>query len=201
MYSQSRYIMTQKKELITEKEKEKVLKDAVDRSNQNQVQLQDILRDMQITIDAPRLEDSIDGTRIRATHPTQISRKKGKGEQGEDILRFHYINEIPVDYSSVPISFRDRASVVTAIPKSDITKQNNEIGKAVVTESYEKLDEASPSLREILGLLKRIYFMPEDFSNRVAVDRIHELRKMFSKDEILAFPSVSHDIKSGLVPV
>ncbi|MFZ0648388.1 MAG: hypothetical protein WAM27_09220 [Nitrososphaeraceae archaeon] len=49
--------MTQKKELITEKEKEKVLIDAVDRSNQNQVQLQDILRDMQITIDAPRLED------------------------------------------------------------------------------------------------------------------------------------------------
>ena len=53
--------MTHKKELITEKEKDKVLKDAFDRSNQNQVQLQDILRDMQITIDAPRLEDSIDG--------------------------------------------------------------------------------------------------------------------------------------------
>lgn len=194
--------MTQKKELITEKEKDKVLKNAFDRSNQNQVQLQDILRDMQITIDAPRLEDSIDGTRIRATHPTQISRKKGKGEQGEDILRFHHIKEIPVDYSSVPISFHDRASVVTAKPKSDTTtKQNNEIGKAVVTESYEILDEASPSLREILGLLKRIYFMPEDFSNRLAVDRIHELRKMFSKDEILAFPSVSPDNKSGLVPV
>ena len=43
--------------------------------------------------------------------------------------------------------------------------------------------------------------MPEDFSNRLAVDRIHELRMMFSKDEILAFPSVSPDFKSGLVPV
>ena len=193
--------MTQKKELITEKEKDKVLKNAFDRSNQNQVQLLDILRDMQITIDAPRLEDSIDGTRIRATHPKQISRKKGKGEQGEDILRFHYIKEIFTDYSSVPISFRERGSVVTVRPRRDTTTQNNEIDEAVVIESYEILDETSPSLREILGLLKRIYFMPEDFSNRVAVDRIHELRKMFSKDEILAFPSVSHDIKSGLVPV
>jgi hypothetical protein len=192
--------MTQKKELITEKEKDKVLKDAVDRSNQNQVQLQDILRDMQITIDAPRLEDSIDGTRIRATRPTLISRKKGTGEQGEDVLRFHYIKEIPVDYNSVPISFRDR-TVVTDKPRSDSTTQNNEIDEAVVTESYEKLDEASPSLREILGLLKRIYFMPEDFSDRLAVDRVHKLRKMFSKDEILALPSISPDNKSGLVPV
>jgi hypothetical protein len=193
--------MTHKKELITEKEKDKVLKDAIDRSIQNQVRLQDILRDMQITIDDPRLEDSIDGTRIRATHPTLISRKKGTGEQGEDVLRFHYIKEIPVDYSSVPISFRDRASVVTAKPRSDTTTQNNEIDEAVVTESYEKLDEASPSLGEILGLLKRIYFIPEDFSDRLAVDRVHKLRKMFSKDEILAFPSVSPDIKSGLLPV
>ena len=193
--------MTHKKELITEKEKDKVLKDAFDRSNQNQVQLQDILRDIQITIDDPSLEDSIDGTRIRATHPTLISRKKGTGEQGEDILRFHYIKEIPIDYGSVPISFRDRGSVVTAKPRSDTTTQNNEIDEAVVTESYEVLDETSPSLREILGLLKRIYFMPEDFSDRLAVDRVHKLRKMFSKDEILAFPPISPDNKSGLVPV
>jgi hypothetical protein len=43
--------------------------------------------------------------------------------------------------------------------------------------------------------------MPEDFSNRLAVDRIHKLREMFSKDEILAIPSVSLSSSAGLVPI
>jgi hypothetical protein len=43
--------------------------------------------------------------------------------------------------------------------------------------------------------------MPEDFSNRLAVDRIHKLRKMFTKDEILVFPSVNPDNRAGLVPI
>lgn len=195
--------MTHKKELVTEKDKDKVLKDLSDRAspNQKKVQLQDILRDMKITLDDPILEDSIDGTRIRAIYHTLLSRKKGTGEQGEEMLRFQYIKEIPVDYSSFPISSRDRASIVANKPKSDNTTQNDEVGEAVITESYEKLDEASPSLQEILGLLKRNYFMPEDFSNRLAVDLTHKLRKMFTKDEILAFPSVSPDNRAGLVPI
>jgi hypothetical protein len=43
--------------------------------------------------------------------------------------------------------------------------------------------------------------MPEDFSNRLTVERIHKLRNMFSKDEILAFPSGSLDDKAGLIPI
>jgi hypothetical protein len=70
-----------------------------------------------------------------------------------------------------------------------------------ITESYSLLEESSPTLHEILGLLKRIYFMPEDFSNRLGVDRIHKLRNIFNKDEILGFPSVSLDDKSGLIPI
>jgi hypothetical protein len=195
--------MNHKKELITEKDKDKILKDLSDRASQNQkkVQLQDILRDMKITLDDPILEDTIDGTRLRVIYPTLLSRKKGTGEQGEEMLRFHYIKEVPVDYGNFPISLRDRASIVANKPKSDTATQNNEVAEAVITESYEKLDETSPSLQEILGLLKRNYFMPEDFSNRLAVDRTHTLRKMFTKDEVLAFPSVNPSNRAGLVPI
>jgi hypothetical protein len=195
--------MNHRKELVTGKDKDKVLKELSYRAspNQKKVQLQDILRDMKITLDDPILEDSIDGRRIRAIYPALLSRKKGTGEQGEEMLRFQYIKEIPVDYSHFPISFRDRASIVANKPNSDTATQNNEVTEAVITESYEELDEASPSLQEILGLLKRNYFMPEDFSNRLAVDRTHKLRKMFTKDEILAFPSVSPDNRAGLVPI
>src|SRR5918995_54873 len=70
-----------------------------------------------------------------------------------------------------------------------------------ITESYSILEENNPTLYEILGLLKRIYFMPEDFSNRLSVDRIHKLRNIFNKDEILGFPSVSLDDKAGLIPI
>jgi hypothetical protein len=43
--------------------------------------------------------------------------------------------------------------------------------------------------------------MPEDFSNRLSVDRIRKLRNTFSKDEILAFPSTAFDDKTGLIPI
>ena len=43
--------------------------------------------------------------------------------------------------------------------------------------------------------------MPEDFSNRLSVDRMHKLRIIFNKDEILGFPSVSLDDKAGLIPI
>ena len=43
--------------------------------------------------------------------------------------------------------------------------------------------------------------MPEDFSNRSVVDRIHKLRSMFSKDEIPAFTSIDPSDKVGLIPI
>jgi hypothetical protein len=49
--------------------------------------------------------------------------------------------------------------------------------------------------------LKRIYFMPEDFSNRLVVAGIHKLRDIFSKDEILTLPSIDPNDKAGLIPI
>jgi hypothetical protein len=43
--------------------------------------------------------------------------------------------------------------------------------------------------------------MPEDFSNRLAIDRIHKLGNTFSKDEILTFPSTAFDDNTGLIPI
>jgi hypothetical protein len=43
--------------------------------------------------------------------------------------------------------------------------------------------------------------MPEDFSNRLAVDHIHKLRDTFSKDVILSFPSIAFDGNTGLIPI
>jgi hypothetical protein len=146
---------------------------------------------MHIIIDGPTFEDSIDGTRIRAIYATEISRKGGEGEQEENTVRFQYIKEIPIDYSKVPINFRGDAN----------TTNDKDINENPITESYSLLEENSPTLYEILGLLKRIYFMPEDFSNRLSVDRMHKLRNIFNKDEILGFPSVSLNDKAGLIPI
>jgi hypothetical protein len=146
---------------------------------------------MHIVIDGPTFEDSIDGTRIRVIYATEISRKGGEGEQEENTVRFQYIKEIPIDYSKVPINFRGDAN----------TTDENDINENPITESYSILEENNPTLYEILGLLKRIYFMPEDFSNRLSVDRIHKLRNIFNKNEILGFPSVSLDDKAGLIPI
>ena len=190
--------MAKKKELITEEEKAKLLKQISDSNKSNQVQLLSLLQDVQITLEDSMFEDSIDGTRIRATYTIKISRKERAGEQGgENIIRFHYIKEIPIDYSKVPIRLRDSIPV----SNSNVDTYTSEVGEDHITESYNALDEISPNLSEIFGLLKRIYFTPEDFSNRLAVERIHKLRTMFTKEEVFAFPSVSLDYKAGLIPL
>jgi hypothetical protein len=92
----------------------------------------------------------------------------------------------------VPINIRD--DVNNASYRTDVTKDP-------IIESYDTLEKSIPTLYEILGLLKRIYFMPEDFSNRLAIDRIRKLRNTFSKDEILTLPSIAFDDNIGLIPI
>jgi hypothetical protein len=192
--------MTKKKDLITEGEVDRFLKRVSDDNNtnkSNRQQLSKLLQEIQIILDEALFEDSIDGTRIRVNYGTEIRRVgRGEGEeQGENILRFQYIKEIPIDYNKVPISFGGNANTITHVSGNDISEDNT------ITESYGILEETSPTLFEILGLLKRIYFMPEDFSNRLTVERVHKLRNMFSKEEILTFPSGSLDDKAGLIPI
>jgi hypothetical protein len=178
---------TNKKSLVIQEEIDKCLENISNSNNKsNQKQLLKLLQEMQITLDEAIFEDSIDGTRIRATYNTEISRKGGKKGE-ENITRFQYIKEIHIDYSKVPIKYTDNAAV-----SSNDTYHNDTIESPII-ESYDVLEKNSPTLYEILGLLKRVYFMPEDFSNRSAVDRIHKLRNMFSKDEILTFPSIGFD--------
>src|SRR5919198_62617 len=192
--------MTKKKDLITQEEVDRCLKRTYDNNTNksNQEQLLKLLQEIQIILDEASFEDSIDGTRIRVNYSTEI-RRKGRGaeeEQGENIVRFQYIKEIPIDYSRVPISFAGNSnSTTTHVSNNDINEDYT------IAEPYDILEETSPTLYEILGLLKRIYFMPEDFSNRLTIERIHKLRNMFSKDEILTFPSGSLDDKAGLIPI
>lgn len=189
--------MTRKKDLITQEEIDECLKHISNNTYKtNQEQLLELLQEMQITLDDPTFEDSIDGTRIRAACTIEISRNGGggggEGEQGETIIRFQYIKEIHIDYGKVPIKIRDDAN--NASYRNDVTQDP-------IIESYETLEKSIPTLYEILGLLKRTYFMPEDFSNRLAIDRIRKLRNMFSKDEIVTFPSTAFDDNTGLIPI
>jgi hypothetical protein len=191
--------MTRKKDLITQEEIDECLKRISNNSDKtNQEQLLELLQEMQITLDDPTFEDSIDGTRIRAACTIEISRKgegEGEGEgreQGETIIRFQYIKEIHIDYGKVPIKIREDAN-------ND--SYRNDVTQDPITESYDTLEKSIPTLYEILGLLKRIYFMPEDFSNRLAIDRIRKLRNTFSKDEIITFPSIAFDDNTGLIPI
>ncbi|HJT48088.1 MAG TPA: hypothetical protein VJ729_07875 [Nitrososphaeraceae archaeon] len=201
--------MTKKKNLITQEEIDRFLKRVFDdnkNSNSNQEHVLDLIQEIQIIVDEGLFEDSIDGTRIRVKYNMDICRRRGRGEketgegekeQRENTVRFQYIKEIPIDYSKVPVSFRDNANVVSPPSASNIHINED----YAITESYDILEEVSPTLYEILGLLKRIYFMPEDFSNRLTIERIHKLRNMISKDEILGFPSTSLDNKAGLIPI
>ena len=187
--------MTRKKALITQEEIDECLKRISNNSDKtNQEQLLELLQDMQITLDDPTFEDSIDGTRIRAACTIEISRKGGGGGevQGEDIIRFQYIKEIHIDYGIVPIKIREDAN-------ND--SYRNDVTQDPIIESYDTLEKSIPTLYEILGLLKRMYFMPEDFSNRLAIDRIRKLRNAFSKEEILTFPSTAFDDNTGLIPI
>jgi hypothetical protein len=200
--------MTKKKDLITQEEIDRFLKRVSDNnknSKSNRERVLKLLQEVQIILDKGLFEDSIDGTRIRVKYDMDISRRRRgeketggvEEEQSENAVRFQYIKEIPIDYSKVPVSFRDNANVATPHHVS-----NNDINEDyMITESYDILEEVSPTLYEILGLLKRIYFLPEDFSNRLTIERIHKLRTMFSKDEILDFPSASLDNKAGLIPI
>jgi hypothetical protein len=190
-----------KKDLVTREEIDKCLRYVSDSSNKSaQEQLLKLLQQMQITLDEPMVEDSIDSTRIRVTYTTTISRKGGGID--EDAIRFQYIKEIPVDYSKVPIRLRDdNTTAAASAVDNTISHNNNAIAEDTIIDSYDELENSIPTLHEVLGLLKKIYFTPEDFSNRLVVDRVHKLRNMFSKDEILTFPSIDLSDKAGLIPI
>src|SRR5215203_6962963 len=201
--------MAKKKELLTREEKDSCLKFVSGNNNKLvQEQVSKLLDEMQISLDEPIVEDSIDGTRIRVTYTIALSRKGGGID--EDAIKFQYIKEIPVDYSNIPIKIKDSATGAAASGADDTVSHNNNnnnnnnnnsIGEETLIESYDELENSVPTLCEVLGLLKKIYFMPDDFSNRLVVARIHKLRNMFSKDEILTFPSIDLSDKSGLIPI
>jgi hypothetical protein len=197
--------MAKKKDLLTREEKDSCLKFISGNNNKLvQEQLSKLLDEMEISLDEPTFEDSIDSTRIRVTYVIAISRRRGGTDV--DAIRFQYIKEIPVDYSNIPIKIIDSINDAPVAAVDDTishnnNNNNNSIGQDTIIESYDELENSIPTLYEVLGLLKKIYFMPEDFSNRLVVDRIHNLRNMFSKDEILSFPSIDLRDKAGLIPI
>jgi hypothetical protein len=196
--------MAKKKDLLTREGKDSCLNFVSGNNNKSvQEQLSKLLDEMQISLDEPIVEDSIDGTRIRLTYVIALSRKGGGID--EDAIKFQYIKEIPVDYSNIPIKIKDSTTGAAASAADDTVSHNNNnnnsIREETLIESYDELEKSIPTLCEVLGLLKKIYFMPDDFSNRLVVARIHKLRNMFSKDEILTFPSIDLSDKSGLIPI
>jgi hypothetical protein len=195
--------MSKKKDLVIQEEIDKCLRYFSEDNNNNksaQEQLLRLLQEVQITLDEPIVEDSINGTRIRFTYITAISRKGGGID--EAIIKFQYMKEIPVDYSKVPLELRHNITAASTVNDTISHNNNNAIEEEnTIIESYDELEKGIPTLCEVLGLLKKIYFMPEDFSNRLVVDRIHKLRDMFSKDEILTFPSIDLSDNAGLIPI
>jgi len=194
--------MSKKKDLVIQEEIDKCLRYfSEDNNNKSaQEQLLRILQEVQITLDEPIVEDSINGTRIRFTYITAISRKGGGID--EAVIKFQYVKEIPVDYSKVPLEIRDNITAASTVNDTISHNNTNAIEEEnTIIESYDELEKGIPTLCEVLGLLKKIYFMPEDFSNRLVVDRIHKLRDMFSKDEILTFPSIDLSDNAGLIPI
>jgi hypothetical protein len=195
--------MSKKKDLVIQEEIDKCLRYFSEDNNNNksaQEQLLRVLQEVQITLDEPIIEDSINGTRIRFTYITAISRKGGGID--EAVIKFQYMKEIPVDYSKVPLEIRDNITAASTVNDTISHNNNNAIEEEnTIIESYDELEKGIPTLCEVLGLLKKIYFMPEDFSNRLVVDRIHKLRDMFSKDEILTFPSIDLSDNAGLIPI
>jgi hypothetical protein len=196
--------MSKKKDLVIQEEIDKCLRYFSEDNNNNnksaQEQLLRLLQEVQITLDEPIVEDSINGTRIRFTYITAISRKGGGID--EAVIKFQYMKEIPVDYSKVPLELRDNITAASTVNDTISHNNKNVIEEEnTIIESYDELEKGIPTLCEVLGLLKKIYFMPEDFSNRFVVDRIHKLRDMFSKDEILTFPSIDLSDNAGLIPI
>src|SRR5919198_1033862 len=123
--------MSKKKDLVIQEELDKCLR-YISRSNNNnnksaQEQLLKLLQEMQITLDEPIIEDSINGTRIRITYAIDISRKGGE-RIDEGVIRFQYIKEIPVDYSKVPIKLGDNTTAAaSAVDDTTISHNNNAI--------------------------------------------------------------------------
>lgn len=196
--------MSKKKDLVIQEEIDKCLRYFSEDNNNNnksaQEQLLRLLQEVQITLDEPIVEDSINGTRIRFTYITAISRKGGGID--EAVIKFQYMKEIPVDYSKVPLELGDNITAASTVNDTISHNNNNAIEEEnTIIESYDELEKGIPTLCEVLGLLKKIYFMPEDFSNRLVVARIHKLRDMFSKDEILTFPSIDLSDNAGLIPI
>lgn len=194
--------MSKKKDLVIQEEIDKCLRYfSEDNNNKSaQEQLLRLLQEVQITLDEPIVEDSINGTRIRFTYITAISRKGGG--IAEAVIKFQYMKEIPVDYNKVPLELRDNTTAASTVNDTISHNNNNAIEEEnTIIESYDELEKGIPTLCEVLGLLKKIYFMPEDFSNRLVVARIHKLRDMFSKDEILTFPSIDLSDNAGLIPI
>jgi hypothetical protein len=192
--------MSKNKDLVIQEEIDKCLRYFSYNNKSAREQFLKLLQEMQITLEEPIVEDSINGTRIRFTYVTAISRKGGGIDEG--VIKFQYMKEIPVDYSKVPLELRDNITAASTLNDTISHNNNNAIEKEdTIIESYDELEKGIPSLCEVLGLLKKIYFMPEDFSNRLVVDRIHKLRDMFSKDEILTFPSIDLSDNAGLIPI
>ena len=192
--------MSKNKDLVIQEEIDKCLRYFSYNNKSAREQFLKLLQEMQITLEEPIVEDSINGTRIRFTYVTAISRKGGGIDEG--VIKFQYMKEIPVDYSKVPLELRDNITAASTVNDTISHNNNNAIEEEdTIIESYDELEKGIPTLCEVLGLLKKIYFMPEDFSNRLVVDRIHKLRDMFSKDEILTFPSIDLSDNAGLIPI
>src|SRR5919197_1576728 len=98
---------------------------------------------MQITLDEPIIEDSINGTRIRVTYAIDISRKGGE-RIDEGVIRFQYIKEIPVDYSKVPIKLGDNTTAAASAVDDTISHNNNAITEDTIIESYDELEKSIP---------------------------------------------------------
>ena len=84
--------MTKKKDLITQEEIDACLRHIsnINSNISNQEQLLKLLQEVQITLDDnPIFEDSIDGTRIRATYTIETNRKGRGGEKERMLLDFN----------------------------------------------------------------------------------------------------------------
>jgi hypothetical protein len=95
--------MSLKKDLLSREEIERGLRyNSVTSKNRSaQEALLKLLGEMQISLDEPKVEDSIDGRRIHVTYTLDIRRIR-RGRTDQDAIRFQYLKEIPTDYYNVP---------------------------------------------------------------------------------------------------
>src|SRR5215207_7131843 len=139
--------MAKKKDLLTREGKDSCLNFVSGNNNKSvQEQRSKLLDEMQISLDEPIVEDSIDGTRIRLTYVIALSRKGGGID--EDAIKFQYIKEIPVDYSNIPIKIKDSTTGAAASAADDTVSHNNNnnnnssIGEETLIESYDELENS-----------------------------------------------------------